>query len=917
MSRRMQLVLAGLLTLLIASVSQAQDERELKRPVLLDPYGDRLPAGALARMGTLRFRHGSPIGSLVFSPNGKVLATAGADQRVRLWDFATGQELRDLVVSPVDNQVSLAFSPDGKLLALGAGSPRLFLWDLTTGKELHRFEELHVSVSGVAFSADGKTLATTGNNAMVHLWDVASGKETQQLQWKKEDLKAAEKENGLIKAIRAVKDLIAGDNEGLGDQFFNSQSIAYSNDGKLLVVGGFDGNGQGRIRLWDAVKNKPLREWSGQQGTINKLSFSPDNKLVGVLAENLNVILVFEVGTGKELRRVTGDGESVAAFAFSADSKSLAYAGAKGIHLIEVASGKELRRLEEARSGIFSLAFAPDGKALAAGGRDCIIRTWDTATWREQHPYGGHDAGVSGVVYTADGTRLVTTGADRTIRVWEPQTGKEMRRFVVAEGNDDHVACKAVFSADGKLLASGSVKLDPNGNQNADGQVRIFDLDSGKVIRKLAVPEMGVAAVAFAPGNKIVASAWLDGNMRLHDIGTGKELRQFRFRQDDDPDADANLAGNIALAFSPDGKLLATRELRVDNGRGNEDIEDNDVSRIRLWEVTTGKLRRSFDLKGLSVNPAQRVLFNRFAMAIDLLEDHGQYASLAFSPDGKSLALPCDENIHLINLATGKEVRRFGGHQVNPATAIFSPDGRTLAAGTFDGSMRIWDVDTGTVLSEFAGHRNTIQTLAFSGDGKQLVSGGADTTALVWDLPGLIDDQRVRPVALSPSKLDACWTDLAADDATRADGAIRQLAEAADQAVPFLGQMLKPRGVFADAKRIDKLIADLDSNQFVVRERAMQDLEKLGRLAEPALRKALTTKQPSLELRRRMDRLLEKLDAPTNSPDLLRSLRALEVLEQIGTPQARQIIEALAKGQADDELTQQAQAALERLSKRP
>jgi hypothetical protein len=133
--------------------------------------------------------------------------------------------------------------------------------------------------------------------------------------------------------------------------------------------------------------------------------------------------------------------------------------------------------------------------------------------------------------------------------------------------------------------------------------------------------------------------------------------------------------------------------------------------------------------------------------------------------------------------------------------------------------------------------------------------------------------------------------------------------------VPFLAKLMRPQAASADPHTIAALVGDLDSNQFTVREKAMQALEKLGKVAEPALRTALAARQPSLEIRRRMERILEKLEGPVTAPERLRELRALEVLEQIGSAEARQLLETLAQGAADAPLTQEARTALRRLAR--
>jgi hypothetical protein len=186
--------------------------------------------------------------------------------------------------------------------------------------------------------------------------------------------------------------------------------------------------------------------------------------------------------------------------------------------------------------------------------------------------------------------------------------------------------------------------------------------------------------------------------------------------------------------------------------------------------------------------------------------------------------------------------------------------------------------------------------LAWSQDGKTLVSGGADTTVLVWEIAALMRQAR-QPVNPTPQELEVLWSDLAGDDACKAYAAIGRLIACPQPAVPFLGKQLQPP---ADPGRIDRLIADLDDNRFQVRENATRELEQLGPLAESALEQALAG-QPSVEVRRRVERLLAALQERGLTPHQLRVGRAIEVLEHIGTPEAQEVLRALARGAFEQE----------------
>jgi hypothetical protein len=307
-----------------------------------------------------------------------------------------------------------------------------------------------------------------------------------------------------------------------------------------------------------------------------------------------------------------------------------------------------------------------------------------------------------------------------------------------------------------------------------------------------------------------------------------------------------------------------------------------------------------------------------------------------FSPDGRMLATVnslrpnpdeegklADYRICVWDLATGREILSL------PTGAIwalaFSPDSRTLAAaGGFrdpyfrekdgDTSVRLWDLATGNELLRLHENNSSVTSLAFAPDGQSLAGGMRDTTVLVWDLtPGL---RRLRLPAkdLGVGDFDRLWADLAGDDTAKARVAVGSLVAAADQAVPLLKDRLRPAAA-VPAERLRKLLADLDSEAFAVREAARKELHDLGDLAEQALRKALEG-NPSLETRKRIEALLDVSPLPARSPEVLRRLRAIQALEQIGTPAARQLLQHLAEGAPSARETREARAALQRLGSR-
>ncbi len=247
-------------------------------------------------------------------------------------------------------------------------------------------------------------------------------------------------------------------------------------------------------------------------------------------------------------------------------------------------------------------------------------------------------------------------------------------------------------------------------------------------------------------------------------------------------------------------------------------------------------------------------------------------------------------------------------------TLAFAPDGRTLAARGLDGSVRVWDLPGGKEIGPFKGHEGSVTALAFAPDGKTLASGGSDTTILLWDLSGLSRPARSPAVSLPARDVESLWGDLAGDDAGKAMQGIQKLAGAPREAVAYFRERLKP-ATGVDAKKIAQWVAGLDSEEFAVRQEAAQELEKVGEAAVPALQKLLAN-PPSLEARKKAEQILEKVTVQTLSTEQLRLVRALEVLEQVGTGEAREMLEALAKGAPGALATREAQAALDRLARR-
>jgi dipeptidyl aminopeptidase/acylaminoacyl peptidase len=465
------------------------------------------------------------------------------------------------------------------------------------------------------------------------------------------------------------------------------------------------------------------------------------------------------------------------------------------------------------------------------------------------------------VVFTPDGKSLVTASGDKTVRLWDVTSAREVRRF----GDLQAGFRAATVSPDGRILAAAAT-------QGRRCTILLWETATGQQLHELEGPRQPVSSLAFAPDGKTLVSGGErgDGEIRVWDVETGKQIRQFTGTRD----------GVNSVAWSPDGTILA-------DGEG--------YCLIVLRDAATGR-------------ELHRLTF-----------ENGFARSLSFSPDGRVLASAggLGGEIHLWEVATGGELAQLRVSQCIVNTVAFAPDNRFLASGGQDNKVRLWDTATLREVQHFTGHQGQGQlggvlSVAFSPDGRTVASSGDDTTALLWDVSHRSQAALLPPVHLTSTELDARWVELGGQDAGKAHRAGWALVEAGSEALALVHERLRP-AVAPEPGRVAQLLADLDSNDFQVRDRATRELREFGRLAEPALRTVLE-KGPPAETRRRVAELLDRLQGL--SPDELRALRAVAVLERVDSIEARQDLQRLADGAPSALVTREAKAARARLARR-
>jgi WD40 repeat protein len=528
------------------------------------------------------------------------------------------------------------------------------------------------------------------------------------------------------------------------------------------------------------------------------------------------------------------------------------------------------------------LSVSPDGKLLAWGDGP-VLRLADLETGKEKNGPAGHVNAARELLFSRDSKTVLTTGDDGALRRWDAATGKELSQITLPGSVYTYV----LPSPDGRVVAA----------CDSVGTIHLIDADTGKEKHAIAPTQAGYgAAVAFSPDSRRLASvSMVAQSVEIFDVADGKVKQSLALpsAQEAAPGVGIGVVrarGPRRVLFSPDGRHLAVTD-------GN----------LVLFDVAAGREERQIQLPQGGTT--------RYAI---------------FSPDGRAIAVEANGGqIDVWEAASGQKRRSFntrekpdpsrvqggvavGGRLVvsNPVTLAFSPDGRLLAQA--DGNTaRLWDLYTGKEAAAFDGHRGPLAGLAFAPEGRRLATSSADTTALIWDAEPTV--KKLTPLAapLTKDHLEAAWVALGENDGGKSYEAVRRLAGDPTKAVPFLAERVKPVAA-PDPAQVKKLIADLDADEFDVRESARKDLEKLGELALAPAREALKGR-PSAEQRRSLEEVVKEAAAPSASGERLRLLRALEVLEMAHTPEAVKLLKDVAAGAPDTLLTTQARASLTRL----
>lgn len=711
-----------------------------------------------------------------FSPDGSRVLTAGpGGAMVKVWEAATGRLMRSFgEVHKYQRQAVLAISPDGSHVVAGDGSlgddaSGLNIWDASSGKVVLtllgpcNWRSLKV----LTFSRDGAQVLA-GGQGWVMAWDAKSGRLLHAF-GQETDGKLRE---GSMYAIspdgtRAVSgdqalelwDVATGqrlrDFVGLAQP---AVALAVSPDGNRLLLGDIART----IRVWNLATGAPAQSGKVPAGDyvlygvrIAALNYARDRAMV-VMRDGSSLKL-WDANRGQRVLRLDGSSLDTTPVALSADGSRVAAGGERHslasigqpleypVSVWDAATGQRVRDFKGHVDGLNALAFSPEGSRLASGGHNGDVKLWDLATGGlirsfeakskppERGSYSNASNAVTAIAFSPDGKRLLSAGHDATkLYLWDLASGQALRSW---EAQPQIAAL--VFSADGKLAASAG----------ADFKIQLWEVATGRLLHTFAGHAEKVTGLAFSSDSRRVFSSSYDGTLGVWNAAGGGLLATMFARESGDwltvtPEGffDASspaVAGGVLTAvsgfdtFSID-PLLASLH-RPDLVR--EKLAGDPASKVSAAAAALDlkTLLAKAHKTGLPAAP-QAEAAPPAALPVNVVQQVGHsrpLEALAYSPNGRFVASGSDDNtVKLWDVETGREMRTFAGHTKPVKAVAFSRDGRFLASGSEDATLMLWDLTAGKVVRTFTGHSDAITAVAFSPDGRFLLSGADALGAL-------------------------------------------------------------------------------------------------------------------------------------------------------------------------------------------
>jgi len=643
------------------------------------------------------------VSGMAFCSSDQWLATIGLKNQITLWDLKTGKMQQQFVgkddrrslahityLSATATACTASFA-DIKNNAWPWSDSFLTFWSLKDGKALADVKAHRGDVTSLVSSGDGKIVVSAGYDGIIKKWDAAQA-----------TLLGAVESNALKNAFFDIKLALSAD----GTKLFRLRQAFDGDNGKEIAS---------TIAAFDLEKGTEL--WSQEVAnlTVSHVALSPDGKLAvcygrseGVLVNNL---VVWSFAEGKVLYKLPNPKKlQIQSMVFMPDSRAFYTACTDGaLRLYNSADGREVSSIKSDLKYVTAMILDRPGKTLAVWDGS-VVRIWDLANSKERFPPTGHKSPVNRLAFSADGKLVMSRSFDDLLLVWKTAEAEELFRIKHPKGN-------APIEIGDRDTLYNPIAVSPKGEHiaygRADGIVEVADVKTGKWTRQLKGEKLEICFLAFSADAKSLVVANIDDNVAIWDIENEKVAANHTL---------AKPAGYMGGSFAAtaDGRYLAFHK-KLTNERQPPAGLSGPSGILGVYDLVNKKLM--WETKLGSITYLHR---------------------LSLSSDGKHLAVIENDlargvRVGLWEIESGKRIFEvaYDPKTLRPLTVrcvCYSSDTNVVAIGLESGQIQLWSTKTGAQITDLTGHKGSIQCLALSPDGHTLASGSGDTTILLWDL---------------------------------------------------------------------------------------------------------------------------------------------------------------------------------------